>query len=185
MHLRAIDWSNVAGGMREQRCRECISVKRLASTETAHVTYARGCGLWHRITHYLLSHVSDPLQLKPIDIDSHLFPVPFLYWTQILELWADMVFLVQCEVWLPAVWKVLHGEQKEFPVFIFYFIWINKVVIIIIIIIMIYMGMSCRDAYQHACIHSALFYLHVSLVCHVVLSVLCCLLMSCCKQNRP
>ena len=45
--------------------------------------------------------------------------------------------------------------------------------------------MSCRDAYQHACIHSALFYLHVSLVCHVVLSVLCCLLMSCCKPNRP
>ena len=31
------------------------------------------------ISCYLLSHVSDSLQLKPIDIDSHLFPVPFLY----------------------------------------------------------------------------------------------------------
>ena len=28
---------------------------------------------------YLLSHVSDSLQLKPIDIDSYFFPVPFLY----------------------------------------------------------------------------------------------------------
>ena len=28
--------------------------------------------------------------------------------------------------------------------------------IVVIIIILIYMGMSCRDAYQHACIHSAL-----------------------------
>ena len=126
MHLRAIDWSNVAGGMREQRCRECISAKRLASTETAHVTYARGCGLWHRITHYLLSHVSDPLQLKPIDIDSHLFPVPFLSWTQILELWADIVFLVHSVRYDYLLCERYSMESRKWFLFSFFFFFTHS-----------------------------------------------------------